>query len=715
MRPRRPQISAAAPLEIQHSRNASAVATVLAPGLSPSVRGSSNASKVVAMEVRHSACPLDCPDLCSLDVTVDQGRVVRVEGAHRSPVTDGVICGKVRKIADHLYGKDRVLTPLLRRGAKGADQWRAIEWSEAIGIIAERLRDIRDRSGGQAILPYNYGGSNGWLTEGGMATRFFRRLGASSLDRTFCAAATTAATRGLYGKMPGVAFEDFVHAKLIVLWGVNPSATSIHLVPILERARENGAKLVVVDPRATPLARRADLHLAVRPGTDLPVALAVINALFQRGLADRAFLAAHTTGAEELERRAAAWSLEAAAAEAQLPVAELERFVELYAAETPAVIRCGWGIERNRNGGSAVAAVLALPAVAGKFGVRGGGFTLSNGDANWGISAEAGVAAAEPGTRVINMSQIATALATVKEPAIEALFVYNCNPVATAPNQAALIEQLRRDDLFVVVHEQVMTDTAMLADLVLPATAFLEHRELRRGYGTMRMYDSPAVAAPPGQARSNNQLFGALIEQMALSRPEDPATEEAIVDAIFQGAPSGAALRRQLDEHGVAVPPSGEVPPVLFADAFPGTPDRRIHLVPPALDEQAAGLYQYKPEPGTREFPLALISPALATQISSTFGQLREKPAEIEISAEDAAARGITSGAAVRVWNQLGEVRCVAKVESTLRPGVLVLAKGFWRKHTANGHTANALIPETLADLGGQAAYNDARVEIAPL
>lgn len=666
------------------------------------------------MDVRPSACPLDCPDLCSLDVIVDQGKVVRVEGSQRSPVTNGLICGKVRKIADHLYGKDRVLTPLLRRGPKGADQWRAIEWSEAIGIVAERLRGIRERSGGEAIVPYSYGGSNGWVSDGGTANRFFRRLGASTLDHTFCAAATTAATRGLYGKMAGVAFEDYVHAKLIVLWGVNPSATSIHLVPILEQARAAGARLIVVDPRATPLARRADLHLPVRPGTDLPVALALINALFQRGLADRGFLAAHTDGADELERRAAAWTLPAAAAEAQLEVAALERFLELYSAASPAVVRCGWGLERNRNGGSAVAAVLALPAVAGKLGVRGGGFTLSNGDAAWGVSPETGIGEPAPPTRVINMSQIASALATVRDPAIEALFVYNCNPVATAPNQTALIEQLRREDLFVVVHEQVMTDTAMLADLVLPATAFLEHRELRRGYGNMRMYDSRPVVEPPGQARSNTQLFAALLEQMALTRPGDANTDDAIVASIFD-SPHGAALRAQLDERGYATPPSrGGTTPIPFVDVFPGTANQRIHLFSEELDAEAGGgLYRYKPDPGKREFPLALISPAMATQISSTFGQLRDKPAEIEISAADAAARGIKSGAAVRVWNELGEVRCVARVEPHVRSGVLVLAKGFWRKHTANGHTANALVPETLADLGGQAAYNDARVEIA--
>ena len=668
------------------------------------------------MDVRASACPLDCPDLCSLDVSVEAGRVIEVNGSHKTPITRGFICGKVRKIADHLYGPDRVLTPLLRTGAKGEDRWRALEWDDALAMIASRLGEIRDRAGGEAILPYHYGGSNGWLTEGGLATRFFRRLGASTLRRTFCASATGAAARGLYGELPGVALEDFVHSKLIVLWGVNPSATGIHLVPIIDEARAAGAKLVVVDPRRTPLARRADLHLPVRPGTDLPVALALAHALFERGLADRRFLAEHCDGAQEFARRAAAWSLDAAAAEAGLEVSALERFLELYVASSPAVIRCGWGVERNRNGGSAVAAVLALPAIAGKFGVRGGGYTLSNGDARWGLGPEAAIGEPAPATRVVNMSQIASALATLTAPRVEALFVYNCNPVATAPNQAALIEQLRRDDLFVVVHEQVMTDTAKLADLVLPATAFLEHRELRRGYGAMRLYDSPAVATPPGQARTNQQLFGALLERMGLVRPTDRHSEDELVADIFNASPGGAALRAQLARDGVATPPAGATP-VAFADVFPGTANGKVQLTPPALDDEAGGLYRYKPEPAAAApaFPLALISPAMATQISSTFGQLRERPAELDVSPEDAAARGITSGATVRVWNELGEVICIARIDRDVRPGVLVLAKGFWRKHTANGFTANALIPETLADLGGQAAYNDARVQLAAL
>jgi anaerobic selenocysteine-containing dehydrogenase len=667
------------------------------------------------MEQRQSACPLDCPDLCGLTVTIDGGRVVAVDGDHRGPITDGFICGKVRKIADHLYGEDRVLSPLVRVGPKGGGQWRTASWDEALDLVAARLAEIRGRAGGEAILPYHYGGSNGWLTEGALATRFFRRLGASLCARTLCAAATTAASRGLYGTMPGVALEDYEHAKLIVLWGVNPSATGIHLVPVLERARAAGAKLVVVDPRRTPLARRADLHLPIRPGTDLPVALAAIHAAFARGHADLAFLERHATGVDELRIRAARWSIADAAEVAGIEARRLDELVDLYARMAPAVIRVGWGVERNRNGGGAIAAVLALPAVCGKLGVRGGGYTLSNGDARWTVSAEAAIGEPAPATRAVNMSDLGGALRDLRGPALECVFVYNCNPVATAPDQRGVIEQLSREDVFVVVHEQVMTDTAQLADVVLPATAFLEHRELRRGYGAMRMFDSPAVVAPPGEARSNNQLFGALLERLGLAREGDARTDDELVARTFAASPHGGDLAAQLAAHGMAAPPDGPRP-IPFADVFPDTLDGKIHLVPPALDREApGGLYAYRPDPGTAAFPLALISPSLATQISSTFGQLRKVPGALEMAPADATARGISDGDRVRIWNALGEVRCRARITPDVRAGVCVLPKGLWRRHTDNGLTANALIPAAFADLAGQATYNDARVEVERL
>ncbi len=666
----------------------------------------------MTITTHKSGCPLDCPDLCSLVVEVEDGRVRKVDGDPATPFTDGFICGKVRNLADHLYGDDRVLTPMIRVGPKGAGELRPASWDEALTLVVEKMAAARARHGAEAILPLHYGGSNGWLTEGGLATRFFRRLGASRCERTLCAAPSSAAVRGLYGKVPGVALEDYEHSRLIVLWGQNPSATGIHMVPVIERAMAAGAKLVVIDPRRTPLARRADLHLAVRPGTDLPIALAVIRALFAGGHAATEFLAAHARGVDELRQRAEPWTLARAAEVAGIEVAQLEQFVALYASSSPAVIRVGWGPERNRNGGSAVAAALALPAIAGKFGVRGGGYTMSNGDAAWTVGPEPGIACPEPASRAINMALLGEALASASPP-VEVLFVYNCNPAQTVPDQGAVLRGLARDDLFTVVHEQVFTDTCRWADVVLPATAFVEHREIRRGYGAMRMYDRPAVATAPGEARSNHQLFGELLRRMDLVRPGDPMTEDELAAAIFADG-DGPRLRRELDAHGQATPAAPA--PLLFVDVRPATADGKVDLCPAALDaETPHGLYHYQPDPGSARFPLALISPALATQVSSTFGQLRKAPAAVELSATDAQARGIVDGAEVRIWNQLGEVVCQAKLSAHVRPGVAVLAKGLWRFHTRNGAAANALIPQGTADLGGGPVYNDARVEIAPV
>jgi anaerobic selenocysteine-containing dehydrogenase len=663
----------------------------------------------MTVTIHKSGCPLDCPDLCSLVVKVDDGRVVEVDGDPDAPFTDGFVCGKVRNLADHLYGEARLTMPMIRTGAKGEGALRPASWDEALALIVERIEAARARHGGEAILPYHYGGSNGWLTEGGLATRFFRRLGASRCVRTLCAAPSGEAVRGLYGKVPGVALEDYAHAKLIVLWGMNPSATGIHLVPVIERAQAAGARLVVVDPRRTPLARKADLHLPVRPGTDLPVALAIIRALFERGHADRSFLAAHTRGADELARRAEPWTLARAADVAGVDAAAIDQLVELYAGSSPAVVRAGWGLERNRNGGSAVAAVLALPAVAGKLGVRGGGYTMSNGDAAWTVGPEAGVAEPEPATRAINMALLGEALASATPP-IEVLFVYNCNPASTVPDQGAVLRGLAREELFTVVHEQVLTDTCRWADVVLPATAFLEHREIRRGYGAMRMYDRPAVAIAPGLARSNHQLFGELLARMGLERPGDPRREDEIAAAIFADG-DGPRLRRALDADGVATPAAPA--PILFVDLRPATADGRVDLCPAALDAAAPhGLYHYQEDPGSERFPLALISPAIAQQVSSTFGQLRRGLVAVELSAEDARARAITSGAEVRIWNALGEVICPATISPHVRPGVAVLPKGLWRHHTRNGASSNRLIPQGTADLGGGPVYNDARVEI---
>ncbi|MEQ8764932.1 MAG: molybdopterin-dependent oxidoreductase [Planctomycetota bacterium] len=662
------------------------------------------------MPIRSSACPLDCPDACTLSVTVEDGRVTAITGDERNPLTGGRICGNVRRFPQHVYGADRIRTPAIRTGTKGSGQYRDVTWDEALDRIAQVLRATRERFGGEAILPFCYGGSNGALTQDNIDARLFRRLGASRLVRTVCAAPSGAAAQGLYGNMPGVGFGDYRHARLIVIWGANPAHSGIHLMPPIIEAQRNGARLIVVDPRRTPVARRADRHLAVRPGTDLPLALSVIHRLFETGHADEAFLAKWTQGADRLRARAAEWPLDRAAEITGLSPDEIDAFAGEYSAASPAVIRCGYGLERNRNGGSAVAAVLAIPAVAGKFGVRGGGFTMSNGG-HWSLDKERVIGEPEPATRCINMNRIGQALLE-EEPPIRCLFVYNANPAVTVPNQNRVEEGLRREDLFTVVFDQVWTDTAQFADVVLPATTFLEHHELARGYGVPALRAAEPVIDRVGEARPNPEVFAELIERLGLEKDDDIVAPEAMCEAIVSRLDGSERIATELALRGVAVPEGG-YDGVQLVDVLPRTPSSRIELFPEALDREApSGLYTFRAQDDD-DYPLTLISPATAHSISSSLAELREDPACLEMSSLDAESRGLQDGTAVRVFNRLGVVHCTLSVTDAVRAGVVVLPKGLWRKHTENGQTASALAPDSLTDLGQGACFNDARVEVA--
>src|SRR5262245_31292916 len=661
-----------------------------------------------APQILPSACPLDCPDACSLEVRVEDGRVVKVDGSRLNPITQGYICSKVRKLPELLYGPERLLYPARQVGPKGSSEFQRISWDEALTLAADKIREARERWGGESILPFYYGGSNGVLTQDATDARLFRRLGASRMARTVCAAATGRAATGLYGKMPGVAFQDFVHARLIVLWGVNPSASGIHQVPFIQQAQREGALLAVIDPRRTPLAKHADLYLPLRPGSDLAVALSAIRWLFEEGRADLGFLAAHTTGWEELRRRAQPWTFERAAEVSGVNAEDVERFVRLYAETPPGVVRRGWGLERNRNGGSGGAAVLALPAGAGKFGVRGGGYVLSNSGA-WSLDSAAAVAEPEASTRVINMNRLGETLLERNDPPVQVLFVYNCNPLATMPNQEKVRRGLAREDLFTVVFEQAWTDTARMADLVLPATHFFEHMEMSRGYGAYVLHRTPAVAEAAGEARPNPEVFAELIRRLDPARPGEPETAEDLAAALLGRSDR---IRGELERDGIAHPDNGFAP-VQFVDAFPLTPDRKVHLVPEALDREAPrGLYAFQEETANGRFPLALISPATNRTISSTFGQLVRKRIPLEIHPRDAEARGLADGDTVRVWNDLGEVRVKARLNPDMRPGVVLLPKGLWSHNTLSGTTANALAPDTYTDLGQGGCFNDARGEV---
>ncbi len=658
----------------------------------------------------RTACPLDCPDSCTVDVTVERGRIIRIDGGDANPVTCDYICGKVRRFTERVYGDDRLLYPAIRKGRKGDGAFTRTTWDEALDHIAGRMRAIRDQWGAAAILPFCYGGSNGLLTHDANDARLFRGFGTSRLARTVCAAPTGAANQALYGKMPGVTYGDYPHARLIVLWGVNPSASGIHLVPYVKEARKAGAQLVVIDPRATSLARQADLHLAPRPGADLPIALAVHRFLFERGLADERFLAEHARGVAELREKAREWTMERAAAAADVDAADLLRFAELYAASSPALVRCGWGLERNRNGGSAAAAILALPAVAGKFGVRGGGYSMSN-SASWGFKASAWMDdTPEPDTRLVNMNHLGRALLEYTDPPVQMLFVYNCNPLATMPDQNRVLEGLKREDLFTVVYEQVFTDTVRYADVVLPATTFLENYDIAKGYGPISLQLVRPVIEAVGEARPNPEVFSELAAHLDIGEPE---AETDTLLRIVSRIP--AEIGAELMERGSATPRFGGAP-VQFVDVFPLTSDGKIDLFPAALDEEApAGLYGYRPDPATARYPLALISPASEKTISSTLGELRERAASLQMHPADAAARKLAQDDPVRVFNDQGEVQCAVALNRDIRPGTVCLPKGLWRKSTFNGSTANALVPDTLTDIAGGACFNDARVDVALL
>lgn len=657
---------------------------------------------------------MDCPDTCALSVSVEGRRVQAISGQSDARLTNGFICDKVRQYGQRVYGPDRVLHPMRRVGAKGATEWVRISWDEAIDEITDRFQGIAREWGAEAILPYHYGGSNGLLSDGGLDRLYFTRLGASRLDKTICAAPTTQVALGMYGKMPGVPFEDYAGARTIIIWGANPKASNIHLVPFLREAKRNGAFIAVVDPWNHFSANEIDLHLPVLPGTDLPLALAMIRLWHEAGELDQAFLAEHADGVEALLEQADRWTVDAAAAETGIPAGDIRTLASTYAEASPAVIRCGWGLERNRNGGQAVASILAMPALMGKFGVPSGGYTLSNGGV---VSFDDRCVYGEIDwdTRVINMTQLGEVLAggevvTGGEGApIKGLFVYNCNPAATVPDQNAVLRGLARDDLFTVVFEQVMTDTALYADIVLPATTFLEQYDLRAGYGNFAAGGIRPVIDPVGEAKPNDEVFARLARAMGWD--DEPFTWDS--QTYLRKVAEAVSLEgRPVDVEALA---SGGSDAAKFPDGaiqmrtiLPRTEDGKIHLTPPQLGPHP---YAYE-DGGDGDHPLTLISPSNTKMISSTLGEFNYPTLSVSIHPTDAEPRGIADADAVRVFNGLGEVICEARIDARVREGVVSMPKGAWRKSSKNGQTSTALCPTHLNVVGGGACFNDARVEV---
>lgn len=662
--------------------------------------------------IKPSVCTMDCPDTCSLDVEVTDGKITAIRASELNPTTSGFICSKVGSFTNRVYSPDRILYPMKRVGAKVSKNFERISWDQALKEITDRYRAIIQQFGGEAILPYSYGGSNGILGQDTSDKAFFAKLGASRLERTVCSAPTTAAALGMYGKMPGVAFEDYPKAKLIIIWGANPKASNIHLVPFLKKAKANGARIVVIDPRLNFSMREIDLHLPVYPGMDLPVALAMIHYWDRHNLLDKDFLDRHTLDKEILLDKASAYDFDQAASISGVNAKDIEKLANWYAETNPALIRLGWGMERNKNGGQAAAAILAMPALLGKFGVRGGGYTLSNSSAAK-LNDSKLVDSVAWTSRSINMNQLGNVLLEEKDPPVKALFVYNCNPAATVPNQNAVLKGLEREDLFTVVFEQVMTDTAVYADIILPAVTFLEQEEIKKAYGSYALQYLGPVIDPCGEAKSNEEVFAMLGRSMGWNDEAFQTTTEGYMKRVAE-ALGGFGRKITLDELRENKILFYDFPgkyPVQFENVFPWTKDGKIHFAPGALGSHP---YELQNDESNGNYPFALISPSISKLISSTMGEYNYRELFVSVSPEDAQSRKLKTGDAVRVFNQYGEVHCKLRIDDSIRAGVAMIPKGAWRKSSLNGLTATALAPDTLGTAGG-ACFNDARVEITAL
>ncbi len=674
-----------------------------------------SSSSAVRRRELSTTCVLDCPDSCRLTVSVEDSltgeRVVAISGSHEHPTTDGFICHKVAQFGKRLDHESRVLHPLRRRGPKGSGEFEPISWEDALEEIAGRLREVRQRWGGEAILPCHYGGSNGAKEDGFLDELFFARLGASRPAKTLCAIPTGIVAKEMYGKMPGVAYEDYEKARFILLWGANPKASGIHLVPFLRRARQAGAYIAVVDPLKNFSQREVDLHLSVLPGTDLPVALSMIRHWLHSQRLAQSFLQDEAEGLEPLLAAAETWTLEKAADVSGVPAEKIQELADRYAETSPATLRCGWGVERNRNGGDAAAAILAMPALLGKFGVPGGGYTMSNS----GATRSPGTALLDLPrwqTRILNMTRLGEQLTEPMDPPVKALFVYNCNPVVTVPDQNRVLEGLAREDLFTVVSEQVMTDTALYADIVLPATTFLEVRDVQVGYGSLMVGGVQPVIAPRGEARSNSAMFAALgralgFEDEAFQLAEEELFERLVNGLEMTGRPADLEVLRAGGTLRYDFP--GERP-IQMETVRPQTADGRIHLTPPSLGKAP---FRYLPLDSAH--PLALLSPASPRLLNSQFGESNIDELTVTLHPEDAAERSIVGGDAVRVFNDLGQVHCSAKLSGRARPGVAFMPKGPWLRSAKNGRTSTALCAADTQKVGGGACYSDARVEVEKL
>ncbi len=668
----------------------------------------------------RGACPHDCPDTCALLTTVENGRATKVQGNPAHAPTDGVLCTKVSRYTERTYHPERVLQPLRRTGPKGSGQFEPVSWDDALDAIAARLSHIAARDP-QAILPYSYAGTMGLVQGESIAARFFHQLGASLLDRTICASAGAEALTQTLGNKVGMKVAFFAESQLIVIWGSNSIGSNLHFWRIAQEAKRQGAKLVCIDPRRSETAEKCHEHIALRPGTDAALALALMHELIVHNWLDHDYIERYTLGWEALKARALQWPPERAAEVCGVPVHQIQQLARDWGTLKPAAIRLNYGMQRVRGGGNAVRAIACLPALTGAWRHRAGGLLLSS-SGHFPVRRAAlqrPDLLGERRPRTVNMSTIGDDLlrpaSVAFGPKIEALVVYNSNPVAVAPESGKVVQGFAREDLFTVVLEHFQTDTADFADFILPATTQLEHWDIHTSYGhTDVLLNRPAIA-PVGQSRTNTEIFRALAARMGFDAPCFSETDES----LCRSAIGDAQDFEQLLAHGFATLP---VPDAPFAEGGFPSPSGRCEFFSQRLADQGLdGLPDHVPnyevaDPSGR-YPLAMISPPARNFLNSTFvnvQSLRDIEAEpvLEMHPQDANARGIEDGAVVRVFNERGVYHCKARLNQRARPGVVHGLGVWWRKLGLNGTNVNELTSQNLTDLGRAPVFYDCLVEV---
>jgi anaerobic selenocysteine-containing dehydrogenase len=671
------------------------------------------------------ACPHDCPDTCSLLTTVQNGVAIKVQGNPAHPHTAGSLCTKVSRYTERTYHPERILQPLKRVGPKGSGQFEPVSWHAALSDIAARLGAIAAREP-QAILPYSYAGTMGLVQGESIAARFFNQLGASQLERTICAAAGGEGLVQTLGAKVGMRVEFFAESKLILIWGSNSVTSNLHFWRYANQARRDGAKLICIDPRRSETAEKCHEHIALLPGTDGALALALMHELIQHEWLDHDYLDRYTLGWDALMARALQWPPERAAAVCGITPEQIRALARDYgacaASHAPAAIRMNYGLQRVHGGGNAVRLIASLPALIGAWRTRAGGVLLSSSGAfpvqRAALQRPDLLAGRTP--RSINMATIGNALLRTSSPefgpAVEALVVYNSNPVAIAPESAKVVQGFAREDLFIVVLEHFQTDTADYADYVLPATTQLEHWDVHSAYGhTDALLNRPAIA-PLGDAKPNTQIFRELAARMGLTEPCLSDSDEALCRQAYGDAVDFEALLAQ----GFATLPTADAP---FAQGNFPTPSGKCEFFSARLAAQGLdGLPDHVPNHevahSTSAYPLAMISPPARNFLNSSFVNVTSLQASegeplLEIHPTDAAARGIADGDTVRVFNDRGSYHCRARISDRARAGVVNGLGVWWRKLGLKGTNVNQLTSQHLTDLGRGPTFYDCLVQVS--